>query len=328
MNHAQAVESIKHCRELRLPLMLSGAPGIGKTSAGRQAANELDIEFRTICLSQKDPVDLRGIPHIVNGRTKWCIPSDLPMYGSGILLLDEVNAAPMAIQVAIYELLLEGLLGDYVLPAGWYVMGAGNRVEDRAAAGRMSTALNNRLIHIEMVADVDDWLEWFWQTGLPEEVAFFIGFRRELLFRFDPSSREAAFPTPRSWEAAAKLYARQLPTALEMPLIAGAVGNGAAAEFLAFCRIYRELPSLDGILMDPERAIVPEEPSARAAVVSGLSKKASPASIGSVMKYLARLPKEYEFLGMKLARRFSPTIEHTRDCAAWMQQQSKYMCAA
>lgn len=328
MNHSQVVEAIKEGYETRLPMLITGAPGVGKSSAVRTAAADLGIALIDVRASQTDPVDWRGIPSIQDGRTKWCVPDFLPTSVSGILFLDELPAAPMAVQVALYQLILDRRLGDYVLPDGWYVMGAGNRVEDRAAAGRMSTALNNRLVHLEMVADVDGWLEWFWQTGLPEEVAFFIGFRRELLFRFDPSSREAAFPTPRSWEAAAKLYARGLSTALELPLIAGAIGTGAAAEFLAFCRIYRELPSLDGILMDPDRAIVPEEPSARAAVVAGLSKKASPASIGSVMKYLARLPKEYEFLGMKLSRRFAPAIEHTRDCAAWMQRHSKYMCAA
>lgn len=328
MNHAQAVEAIKEGYATRLPMLLTGAPGVGKSSAVRTAADELGIALIDVRASQTDPVDWRGIPSIIGGKTKWCVPDFLPTDGSGILFLDELTAAPMAVQVALYQLILDRRIGDYTLPDGWYVMGAGNRVEDRAAAGRMSTALNNRLVHIEQTADVDGWLEWYWQTGLPEEVAFFIGFRRELLFRFDPASREAAFPTPRSWEAAAKLYARGLSTTLELPLIAGAIGTGAAAEFLAFCRIYRELPSLDGILMDPERAIVPDEPSARAAVVSGLSKKASPASIGSVMKYLARLPKEYEFLGMKLSRRFAPAIETTRDCAMWMQRNSKFLVAA
>ncbi len=328
MNHSQVVESVKECYEARLPLLITGAPGVGKSSAVRTAAAELGIALIDVRASQTDPVDWRGIPSIIDGRTRWCVPDFLPTSGSGILFLDELTAAPMAVQVALYQLILDRRIGDYTLPDGWYVLGAGNRVEDRAAAGRMSTALNNRLVHLEMVADVDGWLEWYWQTGLPEEVAFFIGFRRELLFRFDPSSREAAFPTPRSWEAAAKLYARGLSTALEAPLITGAIGNGAAMELLAFCKIYKELPSIDGILMDPERAIVPTEPSAVAATVAALAKKASPASIGSIMKYLSRLIKEYEFLGMKLSRRFNPAIETTRDCAAWMQKHSKYMCAA
>lgn len=328
MNFQHVTQAIQACYQDRLPLFLAGPPGVGKSAAVRQAATDLGIELRDIRASQTDPVDWRGIPSIIDGKTQWCIPSFLPQSGAGILFLDELNAASQSVQVALYQLILDRRIGDYELPAGWYVMGAGNRVEDRAAAGRMSSALNNRLIHLEQTADVDSWLSWFWERDLPEEVGFFISFRRECLFRFDPSSRESAFPTPRSWESAAKLYARDLGADIAMPLIAGAIGTGAAAEFLAFCRIYKELPSLDGILMDPERSPVPEEPSARAAVVSGLSKKASPASIGSILKYLARLPKEYEFLGMKLSRRFAPGIEQTRDAARWMQANSKFLIAA
>lgn len=172
MNHSRAVEAIKEGYATRLPMLLTGAPGVGKSSAVRTAAAELGIALIDVRASQTDPVDWRGIPSIHDGKTRWCVPDFLPTEGAGILFLDELTAAPMAVQVALYQLILDRRIGDYVLPDGWYVMGAGNQVEDRAAAGRMSTALNNRLVHIEQTADVDGWLEWYWQTGLPEEVAF------------------------------------------------------------------------------------------------------------------------------------------------------------
>jgi hypothetical protein len=328
MNFQHVTAAIAACYADRLPLFLAGPPGVGKSAAVRQAATDLGIELRDIRASQTDPVDWRGIPSIIDGKTQWCIPSFLPQSGAGILFLDELNAASQSVQVALYQLILDRRIGDYELPAGWYVMGAGNRVEDRAAAGRMSSALNNRLIHLEQTADVDSWLSWFWEKDLPEEVGFFISFRRECLFRFDPSSRESAFPTPRSWESAAKLYARGLHSDIATSLISGCIGQGAAMEFLAFCRIYKELPSLDGILMDPERANVPHEPSAIAATVSGLAKKASPASIANILKYTSRVSKEYEFLCLKLARRVCPGIEQTRAFAQWAVNNKDFQIAA
>jgi MoxR-like ATPase len=43
MNHSQVVESVKECYEARLSLLITGAPGVGKSSAVRQAALELGI---------------------------------------------------------------------------------------------------------------------------------------------------------------------------------------------------------------------------------------------------------------------------------------------
>jgi hypothetical protein len=88
------------------------------------------------------------------------------------------------------------------------------------------------------------------------------------------------------------------------------------------------LPSLDGILMDPERANVPHEPSAIAATVSGLAKKASPASIANILKYTSRVSKEYEFLCLKLARRVCPGIEQTRAFAQWAVNNKDFQIAA
>ncbi|BBI63392.1 hypothetical protein HSBAA_46980 [Vreelandella sulfidaeris] len=68
------------------------------------------------------------------------------------------SAADRSLQVAAYELLLDRRLGDlYTLPDGWLVMGAGNRAEDRAVSVPMSSALANRLMHLEIKADIEAW---------------------------------------------------------------------------------------------------------------------------------------------------------------------------
>lgn len=327
MKYSEVVQSIIYGYQTRLPLMILGAPGIGKSAAVRDAAQQLGIDLRDERASQTDPVDWRGLPSLdtQTGLTRWLPPASLPTSGSGILFLDELNAAPMAVQVALYQLTLDRKIGDYTLPNGWYVVAAGNRAEDRAAATRMSSALANRFVHLEMTVDVDGWLDWYWAQDLPEEVGFYIGFRREALHRFDPVSKDLAFPTPRSWASAARLYAQNLPPAIEHQLIAGCVGTGAAAEFLAFCKIYRELPSLDGILLDPENSQIPATSSAVAAVVAGLAKRAAPSNIGAILKYVARTSKEFEFLCTRLARQFCPSVEQTRDMAAWMARNSRFL---
>ena len=40
------------------PVMIWGAPGVGKSTAIRELANELDIGFIDVRLAQREPVDL------------------------------------------------------------------------------------------------------------------------------------------------------------------------------------------------------------------------------------------------------------------------------
>lgn len=330
MNYLQVVSSMNKAMAAHIPTMLWGAPGVGKSAAVKEVAVSQGIALIDVRASQTDPVDWRGVPSVKDGMTRWNPPDFLPRTGRGILFLDELSAAPPAVQVALYQLILDRRCGDYTLPDGWHVIGAGNRQEDRAVAVRMSSALANRLLHITMDVDVDVWLEWFWNhplADLAETVGFFIGFRRELLHSFDPTSKDLAFPTPRSWEMVAKLQAVGLSPELESPLIAGAIGQGAAAEYLAFSRIYKSLPSLDGILLDPLGSKVPEEASAKAATCAGLAKKAAPSNIGAILQYAGRISREFEFMTVHLARRFCPECEQTKAMAQWQASNAKFLMA-
>ena len=329
-NFQQIVSTIESSMIARVPLHIWGAPGIGKSAAVKLVTQNHGIQLIDKRASTTDPLDWSGIPKVEDGFTRWNPPDFLPREGRGILFLDELSAATPAVQVALYQLILDRALGNYKLPDGWHIIAAGNRAEDRAVSTRMSTALANRFVHLTMSVDVDVWLNWFWDnplSDLVETVGFFISFRRELLHSFDPSSKDLAFPTPRSWEMVAKLQAAGLDAGIEHEVIAGTVGQGAAAEYLAFCRIYRSLPSLDGILLDPDGSLVPEEPSARAATVAGLSRKATPSNIGAILKYTGRMSREMEFMAMHLCRRSDPEIENTKAVAQWMARNNSFLMA-
>lgn len=88
----------------RQPVFIWGGPGIGKSSIVAQLANSLKLSLRDIRALLLDPVDLRGLPYLENGRSKWAIPDFLPNDGEGILFLDELNAASGMVQAAFYQL--------------------------------------------------------------------------------------------------------------------------------------------------------------------------------------------------------------------------------
>ncbi|MDZ8034322.1 MoxR family ATPase [Nostoc sp. DedSLP04] len=105
-------------KNLQISTMIWGPPGIGKSSIVGQIAQEYDIEFVDVRLSQLAPTDLRGLPVAEDGISKWYPPEFLPRDGKGILFLDELNMAPPAMQGVAQQLILDRKVGSYVVPSG------------------------------------------------------------------------------------------------------------------------------------------------------------------------------------------------------------------
>lgn len=235
-------------------LYLWGGPGIGKSSAVAQAAEELNTgaavvktahlkDIRALLL---DPSDLRGIPFITDHTAFWAPPSFLPREGTGIVLFDELNLAPPLVQGACYQIILDRCCGEYILPPGWRVMAAGNPLGLSGIGFRLPPPLRNRFIHITVDVDKEEWAEWAMQKQLHSSVvAFNLWKEGTALYKFEPSVQENAFPTPRSWAFVSEILTAIGP---DDEFIAGAIGQGMAVEFMAFLSVYQKVPSVDDIL--------------------------------------------------------------------------------
>lgn len=298
------------------PAFFWGAPGVGKSEVVRQVASALGrdiIDVRAVLL---DPVDLRGLPHLNgDGRPLWAPPDFLPRDGQGVLFLDELNAAPSLVQAACYQLVLDRRLGEYVLPEGWAVAAAGNRETDRAATTRMPSALANRFVHLDFEVDLDDWRLWALGAGIRTEVVAFLSFRPELLHAFEPDRK--AFPSPRSWHFVSDILESGPEASVEYDLLAGTVGEGPAAEFFGFLKVFRQLPSPDAILLAPNTAAVPDDPATLYALTGALARKASPDNFDRVVAYANRLPAEFSVLLVRNAIGHRPECQQSRAFVAW-----------
>ena len=258
---AQVIEA-----DLKLSVMIWGAPGIGKSSIVKQVANENEMEFIDLRLSQLSPTDLRGLPVPKNNQMGWLAPDFLPTKGKGILFLDEINLAPPAIQGIAQQLVLDRRIGNYDFPDGWYIWAAGNRKEDRASVFDMPAPLANRFVHFEVNPDFASFRKWALQNGIDEKIISFLAFRPSLMHQ--PTSGTNAWPSCRTWEMANQLQQAGLS-------IESAVGEGAAQEYLAYINIYKKLPNLEKILDGQGSKIkYPKEASVRFASTIGLSLRA------------------------------------------------------
>jgi hypothetical protein len=298
------------------PVFIWGGPGIGKSAVVRHLAADSELPLQDVRALLLDPVDLRGLPFLgQDGRSKWATPEFLPQGGSGILFLDELNAAPAMVQAGCYQLVLDRKLGEYTLPEGWAIIAAGNRDSDRAVTTRMPTPLRNRFVHLEFEVDLQDWSEWAIEAGIRPEVIAFLRFRQELLSAFDRDAN--AFPSPRSWEFVSRILDATPDQSVEHELFAGAVGSGAATEFSAFLKTFRELPNIDAILLNPLKEPVPENAAAQYAVASALAHCATDTNFDRICTYLGRMPTEFSVLCVRDASLRQPAVQHTPAFTKW-----------
>lgn len=276
-----------------LAIMVWGAPGVGKSAAIKQVAEELGIGLIDLRLSLLNPIDLRGLPAINNKEHKaiWLEPEFLPNNThapEGILFLDEINLAPQSVMSAGYQLILDRKLGNYKLPDGWLIIAAGNRIDDNAAITRFPAPLANRFIHFEIDnPDIEEWRKWAIQNEIAEEIVSFLSKLPQHLYE-KPKTGEKEWKSPRSWSFASDLF--KIGEKID-----SAVGKAVAGEFYGFLSVYENMPDIEKILTGKETK-VPEKLDVLWALSMAISYRAEIPHLDNVFAYIAKFPKEFEVL--------------------------------
>ena len=180
------------------PVFIWGAPGIGKSALVEEFAIEVGLDCVSLLGSQLAPEDIIGIPQIRGNTSEFLPPKMIAREEPYVLFLDELNACSQEVQKAFYSLIYERRVGEYHLPEGSIVIGAGNRTQDAAIVKTMSSALINRMFHVQLKPDVKNWLTWAYTHGIHEWVTDYISQRPDHLFS-EPPKTEEPFSTPRSW---------------------------------------------------------------------------------------------------------------------------------
>lgn len=180
------------------PVFIWGAPGIGKSALVETFAQEVGLACVSLLGSQLAPEDIIGIPQIQDDVSTFLPPKMIARKEPYILFLDELNACSQEVQKAFYSLIHERRIGEYHLPEGSIVIGAGNRAQDSAIVKTMSSALINRMFHVQLKADAGKWLDWAYENHIHPWITDYISQRPDHLFS-EPPKTEEPYSTPRSW---------------------------------------------------------------------------------------------------------------------------------
>lgn len=278
------------------PVLAWGPPGVGKTATVTAVADTLGLPLEVVLASIREPSDFSGLPVIREDGVSMEAPAwarRLAQAGKGILFLDEISTAPPAVQAALLRVVLDRVVGDLPLPPGVAVVAAANPPEQAAGGWDLSAPLANRFCHLTWSLDTQGWVDGMiqgwrspsvprlpecWQGFIPASralVASFIRHRPHLLLQVPASEDQAgkAWPSPRSWDMAARLLAAsdaaQAGDDIAASLVAGCVGDGAGLEFLAW-RKALDLPDPEEILRNPDKFRVPERGDQAFAVLTAV----------------------------------------------------------
>ncbi len=280
---AAAVDALGVAVAARVPVLLWGAPGTGKTSVIRAMAGALGWPCETVIASIREPSDFAGLPVVVGDGVRFAPPAwarRLAEAGRGLLFLDELSTAPPAVQAALLRVVLERVVGDLELPPEWPWSRRPTRPSRRPTAGTCPRRWPTGSATCRGTSTPGRWRTGWPAAGwrrrspqLPDDWGAELGLALALVAAFlhvrpalacaPPSDADAAgrgWPSPRTWEMAARLWAASGATGSteesRSALVRGAVGEGAGVEFLAWVA-EMDLPDPEAVLADPAGFLLP-----------------------------------------------------------------------
>ena len=313
---------------------IRSSPGMGKSDIVRSIAEEYRLKLIDIRLGQCDITDLNGLPRFTSdGRAEFApftlFPlegDDLPVDDEGeplegwLIFFDEMSSANKQLQAAAYKLILDRMVGQRKLHRKVLMACAGNLETDRAVVHSMSTALQARLIHIEMRVDHREWMNWAIRNNVDNRIIGFLEFKPEYLHKFDPDHQDKTFACPRTWWFANKLITGRKVGNEDVPLLAGTISAGVAQEFVQFCKIYADLPKIADILKDPVNAKIPEEPSTKYAMVSMIADHFTNSTADDLATYIQRYPVEFRVIMLRMVRQRQPNLMRHKAVSGMFQE--------
>jgi hypothetical protein len=310
MRPKEFAELLKIAIPHKEPILVTGAPGIGKTDIIIQACKDLKARLIITHPVVSDPTDFKGLPFmaIENGETiaKFLPFNDLlDLINTTDLTVffgDDMGQAPSSVQASWMQLALARRINGHIVSDDVVFMAATNRRQDKAGVQGILEPLKGRFTIVELTPDNKDWYEWANKNAMPPELIAFVRFRESnhhnILWDFKPTLDMTNSPNPRNWATVGRWMNLKLPAGLEFETYSGRVG-AAATELLAFIKIYRNLPDIDFVIANPEKAEIPKEISVMFALLGAMAHRATEKNFGNVVKFANRLPAEYAVLLVK-----------------------------
>jgi hypothetical protein len=188
----------------------------------------------------------------------------------------------------------------------------------------MSTALQSRVVTLEIKIDMDEWLSWAEHNGIYKRIMAYIQFRPDMLHKFNASHQDLTFPCPRTWEFASRLLdIWGVVTLQNLIVLAGTISKGAASELISFCQIYSSLPTLERLVADPENIVLDRnKPDVLFAVCSLIGQAFNENNSAALITIMERMPVEFRVTACQNILRRDPHLQRETNLKVWIRNNS------
>jgi hypothetical protein len=336
----QISKFVSECLLAGLVPFVQSSPGMGKSSIMRQVAKRHSLKLIDHRLSTSAPEDLSGLPEFhtdANGnRRAHFVPfGDLfPIEGDEVpdgfdgwmLFMDEFNSAPKSVQAASYKLILDRMTGQLPLHERCVLTAAGNLSTDRAITNPISTAMQSRVVHLEMKIDFEEWL---YDVALAESydsrVIAYLSQYPSKLMDFRPDHNEKTFCCPRTWEFTNRLIKDNSVTDEKASLLAGTITSGVAVDFVQFTKVFNNLVSVEEIRKDPKGCRIPSDNSSRWAVISHMMEKVNDENFSDLSQYANRFTLDFRVLFFRSTMVRNPGLRQHPAFITAMSELARYL---
>lgn len=308
----QVRKFVEECVYAGLVPFVQSSPGMGKSSIMRSVAHDLNLKLIDHRLSTSAPEDLSGLPRFdENGRARFSPFADLfplendplpggndePTHQGWMLFLDEFNSATKNVQAASYKLILDRMTGQHKLSDRCVITAAGNLSTDRAITNPISTAMQSRVVHLEMQINQEEWLQDVaLKEGYDSRIIAFLSMYPGKLMDFRPEHNEKTFCCPRTWEFVNRLIKGKTLNDDHAMLLAGTITSGTAADFVQYTKIFQNLVTIADIRRDPKTCPVPNDAGTKWAVISHMMEKLDKDNVTDLCTYADRFTLDFKVL--------------------------------
>jgi len=332
---SQLFDLLYHAFELDEPVIIVGKPGVGKTAIVEQAAVKYEAELIKMHPALDEPTDVKGIPWFFEDAKGKKRAAFVPIgqfervmtaKGKTILFLDDFLQAVDAVQKGHMQTLHGREIAGHRIPDCVRMVIATNDRSHRAGAGGALEPIKSRTTIVELVEDLDEWARyWLFEQqtldgvkvsmDLLAETVAFLKARPELFCDFNPNVDLKNSPNPRTWVKSIKWLTRPVDDVVQLAAQTGVLGEGPAGERLAFRETYRQMPTIDAILLNPDAVEIPEQPSILFAICGALAGKANEKNFERVARFADRMREEARgdmaSMMIRTATRRDPSLQQT-----------------
>ena len=204
------------------PILLMGAPGIGKTQIMEQIARECKVGLGSYTITHHTRQSAVGLPFIKEktfGQETFSVTEytmseiiasvyekmEKTGLKEGILFIDEINCVSETLAPMMLQFLQGKTFGNQKVPEGWVIVTAGNPPEYNKSVREFDVVTLDRIKRINVQPDFEVWKEYAYEQGIHPAVISYLELRRKNFYRMENTVDGRIFATARGWEDLSRL---------------------------------------------------------------------------------------------------------------------------